>query len=100
MSTKNKIRGGIWCLLGVIGLSLASCDSNNQGNQYDSGYEAAWSGESKSSFSSGQFGEGYEQGLADAYMYDAGFDDAADKRGPKHPRDPDYMDGYKDGKKA
>lgn len=80
----------------ALGLSLMGCDSSNQ---YDKGYQAAWEGEQEptSFWSNSKFKEGYEQGINDAYMYDEGYFDGINGHKPKYKKDPDYMDGFKDG---
>jgi hypothetical protein len=86
-------------LLPLIGVCFAGCDSNS-GYDYDNGYESAWEGEgAPTSFSSQKYRDGYEQGLQDAAMYDEGYYDGYNKKKCAYPSDPDYMDGYKDGKK-
>ncbi|WP_141565555.1 hypothetical protein [Anaplasma marginale] len=73
---------------------------NRPSNEYDCGYEAAWEGEKAPTwFSSQEYRYGYEQGLQDADMYDQGYFDGSKGKAPKFPKDVDYMDGYKDGKK-
>lgn len=88
-----------YCLLILcvgMGFILSSCDSNNQ---YDDGYESAWNGEAKPSlFSSRKYKNGYEQATADAEIYDDGYYDGFNGHRPKYSKDPDYMDGFKDGK--
>lgn len=76
---------------------LSSC--NNSEDQYQNGYEAAWDGITPSSWSNNKFREGYEQGLDDAYIYDEGYFDGKNGKRPRYFKDPDYMDGYKDGKR-
>lgn len=49
--------------------------------------------------SSKEYREGYEQGVADAEMYDLGYYDGINGYRPKYSKDPDYMDGFKNGKK-
>jgi len=76
---------------------LTSCDDNSR-YDYDYGYEAAWDGEKEPSrFSSQQYRDGYEQGMQDAAMYDDGYYDGYNKKKCAYPKDPDYMDGFKDG---
>ena len=83
----------------LLGVCLAGCDSDQSGSNYDNGYEAAWNEEGEPSmFSCNGYREGYQQGLIDAAMYDEGYYDGYNKNRPKYPKDPDYMDGYKDGK--
>ena len=65
---------------------------------YDSGYEDAWEG-TKRSGKSQEYYDGHEQGLDDAFMDDMGYYDAKSGKNAKYPKDPDYMDGYKDGSK-
>jgi len=84
-------------LLWFACLLLSGCDDSSQ---YDTGYEAAWNDEDESSwFSSKEYREGHEQGVADAEMYDLGYYDGVNGHRPKHSKDPDYMDGFKDGKR-
>lgn len=86
-------------LLPLLGVCLVGCNSNS-GCDYDNGYESAWEGVSAPTrFSSQQYRDGYEQGLQDAAMYDAGYYDGYNKEKCAYPRDPDYMDGYTVGKK-
>lgn len=83
----------------VFSLLLTGCDGNS-GYDYDSGYESAWEeGSAPTRFSSQQYRDGYEQGLQDAAMYDEGYYDGYNKKRCAYPNDPDYMDGYRDGKK-
>lgn len=90
---------GITFLLLIIGLFITGCDSNS-GYEYDNGYESAWNEEkAPTRWSSKEYKEGYEQGLQDAAMYDEGYYDGYNKKKCAYPNDPDYMDGYKDGKK-
>lgn len=82
-----------------VGVLLTSCDGNN-GYDYDNGYESAWEEKgAPTRFSSQQYRDGYEQGLQDAAMYDEGYYDGYNKIKCAYPKDPDYMDGFKDGKK-
>lgn len=85
-------------LLPILGACLVGCYSNS-GHDYDDGYESAWEeGSAPTRFSSQQYRDGYEQGLQDAAMYDEGYYDGYNKKKCAYPNDPDYMDGYKDGK--
>jgi len=80
-------------------LFLGGC---NKGSQYDKGYEAGWEGEDKTFFfwSSQEEKDGYEDGCADAWMYDEGYDDGYNKKKPKYLNDVCYMEGYENGKKC
>ncbi len=92
-----KLKNYLWVL--ILGFVLSGCESNS-GYDFDNGYEAAWNGEkAPTRFSSQEYHNGYEQGLQDAAMYDEGFYDGYKRKEPKFPKDLDYMDGYKDGKK-
>lgn len=59
----------------LLVMSLMAC--NNDTNQYDSGYEAAWNGEKDPSsiWSTKKQRNGYQDGLDDADMYDDGYYD-------------------------
>ncbi len=94
----KKIALCITFIVGLFGLMHIGCAS---GNQYDNGYEAAWEGKNKPSsfWASDDEKEGYEQGQNDAWLYDEGYYDGANDKRPKHPNDPSYMDGFKDGKR-
>ncbi|MEG0287048.1 MAG: hypothetical protein RSB82_04895 [Victivallaceae bacterium] len=83
----------------LLVMSLTAC--NNDTNQYDSGYEAAWDGkkEPSSIWSTKNQRNGYQDGIADAHMYDEGYYDGKNKHKPKYFNDVFYMDGFKDGKK-
>jgi hypothetical protein len=91
------MRTTIFALLLVM--SLTAC--NNDTNQYDSGYEAAWNGEKEPSsiWSTKKQRNGYQDGLEDADMYDEGYYDGKNKHKPKYFNNAFYMDGFKDGKK-
>lgn len=81
----------------AIGLVWYGCGSNDR-YDYDKGYEAAWNGEDEPGmFSSKKYGAGYQQGLEDAAAYDDGYYDGYNKNKARCPKDPDYMDGFKDG---
>jgi hypothetical protein len=91
-----------WLFLLIFGLCLISCnDKRNKWQNYDKGYEAGWEGgkSPSSTWISKEEKEGYEQGLDDAWMYDEGYYDGANKKKPKYFQNPFYMDGYKYGKK-
>lgn len=89
----------ISCLFLIIGLVAIGCDRNKL-SEYDDGYEAAWDeANAPTRWSSKEYKDGYEQGLQDAAMYDEGYYDGYNKNKCAYPNDPDYMDGYKDGKK-
>lgn len=83
----------------IIGFALAGCGDGDR-YDYDNGYESAWNDEkAPSRFSSKECREGYQQGLADAVAYDDGYYDGYNNKRPAFPKDIDYMDGYKDGKR-
>jgi hypothetical protein len=88
------------CLLLLsLGFTVASCGDGNR-YDYDKGYESAWDDEkAPSRFSSKEYHEGYQQGLEDAAAYDDGYYDGYNNKRPRFPKDIDYMDGYKDGKR-
>jgi hypothetical protein len=80
----------------ILSLCMVGCDN---GNQYDKGYEAAWHRDNKPRFCSKEFEQGYQQGLDDGHAYDEGYYAGLNKEKPEYPKDPDYMDGFKDGQK-
>lgn len=81
-------------------ICLCSCSSENW-RKYDKGYEAAWNQEPAPSsiWTSNEEKQGYADGLEDMKIYDEGYDAGYEGKRPKYPKDPLYMDGYKDGKK-
>lgn len=80
-----------------VGMLFCGCGSDDR-YDYDKGYESAWDGDDKPSmFSSKNYKEGYRQGQDDAAMYEDGYYDGYNKKKARHPKDPDYMDGFKDG---
>lgn len=86
--------------LNIILLSLLFSCENTDAYKYEKGYEAAWNVANEPSwYSSKEYKNGYEQGQQDAEYYDMGFGDGYDKEKCIYPKDPDYMDGYKDGVK-
>ena len=88
-------------LIPLMSLLLCSCfQEDSKAYEYDKGYKSAWEGEEAPSglFISKEEKEGYEQGSDDSAVYDDGYYDAQDHNSPKYLDDPDYMDGYKDGK--
>ena len=98
MNTFKKIFNSnlvIILILAIFTICLSSCENND----YDNGYESAWSGyKSTSIFSSKETCMGYQQGLEDAATYDDGYYDGYNNKRPQHTNDYDYMDGYNDGK--
>lgn len=87
------------CIMVSIGLLFQSCGSDDR-YDHDKGYEDAWNGANEPGyFSSEKFRAGYQQGLEDAAAYDDGYYDGRNRKKAKYPKDPDYMDGFKDGYK-
>ena len=84
----------------VLVLAVFFCVTGCNGSrEYDNGYEAAWDGaEEPSWYSSKEYKEGYEQGKEDSEVYDMGFSDGYNDEECVYPEDPDYLEGYKDGK--
>lgn len=84
----------------AVGLCLVGCDKDSR-YDYDNGYEAAWDESAEPSwYSSKEYKDGYEQGKEDAEVYDMGYFDGYNKEKCAYPKDPDYMDGFKDGVKT
>lgn len=84
-------------ILIVMGIALCSCENDDK-YSYDKGYRSAWNGEDEPGlFSSKQHKTGYQQGLEDAAAYDDGYYDGYNKKKARCSKDPDYMDGFKDG---
>lgn len=84
-------------LIVAFAVCLIGCDSDRR-YDYDNGYEAAWDeSEEPSWYSSHKYKDGYEQGKIDSAYYDDGYYDGRNNKKCAFPKDPDYMDGYKDG---
>lgn len=77
-------------------LFFTSCDDFSPNDQ---GYDDAWSDKKPGLFSSSSYKRGFEQGQADADMYDAGCYDGYNCNSCAYPNDPFYMDGFELGEK-
>lgn len=95
---KTLLTVGLTCVMSLCFLS--SC-GNSDRKDWDDGYESAWEGEeAPSSFwTSKEQKEGYEAGLQDVWIYNAGYSDGYEGEKPEYFNDHLYMDAYKDGKK-
>ena len=97
------MRAFLTLLVALPCLFLFSCDGSRQrADRYDKGYESAWEREeAPSSFwASKEEREGYEAGLQDAWIYDAGYSDGYEGKKPEYFDDHLYMDAYEDGKRG
>lgn len=84
-------------LILVCLFTLASCDKN-EAQEYSRGYSDGWHESAKPTWSSSEkYKEGYKQAKQDAEVYDLGFYDGQNKNKCVYPKDPDYMEGFKDG---
>lgn len=88
-------------LIACLGLCLLTAFSGcSSDSEYETGYENAWQGSGKPNwFSSNKYKRGYELGLSDAYTYDDGYYDGLNSNNCAYPNDPDYMEGFINGKK-
>ena len=94
------------CLLAVAFLSSCGASSYDDGYKigYESGYDETMCDDAdKTSFWHGAgYAEGYESGRDDGASdssYDDGYDDGYNGHKPEDKNDPDYMCGFKDGRK-
>ncbi len=84
------------CVFLLSALFFTSCDEFSPNDQ---GYDDAWGDKKPGLFSSSSYKRGFEQGQADADMYDMGCYDGYNENPCAYPHDPFYMDGFKQGKR-